>query len=130
MPTPERLARLIADLDHEAFATRQSAMKDLGNLGDLVEPTLRRELSRPQSSLEVRRRLERLLAELTDLTSEQLRWLRTIQTLQLVGSAEATRLLDTLARDAPNRPRAQRRESSPGKNRDAGARRTLIPNWR
>ena len=100
LPAPERLARLIADLDSEAFAARQSAMGELGNFGDLIEPTLRKELGRQQASLEVRRRLERLLAEVTDLTAEQLRWLRAIQALELVGNEEATHLLGALARDA------------------------------
>ena len=102
-PTPERLARLIADLDSDGFSTRQSATSELGKFGDMIDPVLRKELSREQPSLEVRRRLERLLAEVTDLTSEQLRWLRVIQALEVVGSGSATPLLDVLSKDASTR---------------------------
>ena len=47
--TREQVARLIADLDSEDFATRENASKELANLGRLAEQTLRKALEGKQS---------------------------------------------------------------------------------
>ena len=57
---------LIADLDSETFAVRDSAMKELTKLGDAAAPALRDALDKAPSA-EARRRIEGLLAKLDSL---------------------------------------------------------------
>jgi hypothetical protein len=94
---PEKIARLIADLDHEAFAAREEAANQLLKLGDLAEPALRAAL-RAKPSPEVRRRVELLLAELASSRSpELLRGVRGVEALERIGNPEARQVLRTLA---------------------------------
>jgi RNA polymerase sigma factor (sigma-70 family) len=100
-PDHERIARLIADLDSEQFAVRQKASAELEKFGDLAEPALRKKLSAELPSLEVRRRMERLLERLNDdPTADQLRVRRALQALEAIGTPEAQTVLDKLARGA------------------------------
>jgi WD40 repeat protein len=94
-----RVARLVADLDSEDFATREKASRELARLGDLALLGLRAaESSGP--SLEVRRRIEDLLPELEapEPSPERLRALRAVEVLELVGTPEAMRALRAAAR--------------------------------
>jgi len=102
-PEPQRLARLIADLDSDEFAPRQQATEELDKLGELAESAMRKELNGKLPSLELRRRLEQLLEKLTVQTPEQLRWPRAIQAVEWMDTTEATPLLEALAKDAPSR---------------------------
>jgi hypothetical protein len=98
----QRIDKLIADLDSKQFEARERATAELKKLGGLVEPALRKAVvSRPP--LEVRRRVEELLDRLDHriLTSEELRGLRAMETLEHIGDAEARRVLETLARGTP-----------------------------
>jgi WD40 repeat protein len=98
----QRIDKLLADLDSEQFEARERAAAELKKLGDLVEPALRKAIaSRPP--LEVRRRVEDLLDRLDHriLTSEELRGLRAVETLEHIGGAEARRVLEALARGTP-----------------------------
>ncbi len=97
------LTRLIADLDSDAFTAREKAMRELAALGELAIPALRRVQSgRP--SLEVRKRVEGLLAkweEKRPSPAERLRPLRAIEVLQSIDTAEARQFLEALTRGAP-----------------------------
>src|SRR5262249_19063170 len=75
-PSPEKLARLLADLDSSRFRVRNQAFQALQQLGEAVEPALRRELN-GKVSLERRQRLEKLLQELAS-SPERLRIVRTL----------------------------------------------------
>jgi WD40 repeat protein len=101
-PAEGMVERLIARLDSETFAVREEAVRDLQKLGDQAEPFLRRDL-RSAESLELRRRLERLLAPLEEprLSTERLRQRRAVAVLEQIGSPEAEKVLDKLARGAP-----------------------------
>lgn len=97
-----RIARLVADLDGAEFAARQQAARELERLGGLAEPALRQALDgRP--SAEVRRQAERLLANLGGpvRSPEVLRGLRAVEVLEHIGTVEARRELERLAREAP-----------------------------
>ncbi len=94
---PERLAKLLKDLDSDDFAVREKAGRELEKLGDVIRPTLRQTLDRPGLSLELRRRLEALVTSLEELSGARLRQLRAIEVLEMLGTAEAQRLLQTLA---------------------------------
>jgi WD40 repeat protein len=100
----ERLAKLIADLDSDRFAVRESATKALAKLGELAVPALREAL-RDKPSPEVRKRLEELVkvkhVETRTLSAEELRIWRAIDVLERLGTAEARELLKALVAGAP-----------------------------
>ncbi len=79
-PALKRVPALLADLDSDQFAVRVSARRELKTFGPLVEQALRQALA-GKLSVEVRKSLELLLAELYDqpIPAEELRQLRAIQ---------------------------------------------------
>lgn len=91
-PAETKFDALIKDLDSDAFATREEAARQLRVAGAKVEPALRRTLAKAPS-LEMRRRLEGLLAEMPPLvlrlplTGEGLRGVRAIELLERIGNA-------------------------------------------
>jgi hypothetical protein len=103
-PDRERLARLMAELDSNVFAARETAARELQRLGAEAEPALREALQKKPSP-EVRRRLESMLSgpRITRLP-EALRRLRAVQVLERIGSPEAVKLLEGLSRGAPAAP--------------------------
>ena len=96
----ERFARLLADLDSNTFAVREKAAAELDRQGAAVEPLLRQALA-GKPSLEVRRRLEKLLDKLDTGSPDRLRLLRALEALEHAGGAEAKRLFESLAKGAP-----------------------------
>jgi RNA polymerase sigma factor (sigma-70 family) len=98
----KRLAECVKDLGQGKFAERERAMRLLEKLGGTVEPALRKVLESPPS-LEVRRRLEQLLDQLTTTIPppEQLRALRALEVLERLATPEALEILEALARGAP-----------------------------
>ncbi|HEY7424698.1 MAG TPA: sigma-70 family RNA polymerase sigma factor [Gemmataceae bacterium] len=101
-PSTEELRRLLAELDHEQFARRDAAVKRLTELGELAETTLREALQR-KPTLEVRRRIESLLAAPRQLPSaEERRHLRAVRILESIGTPEARQVLETLGEGAPD----------------------------
>jgi Tol biopolymer transport system component len=99
VPDNDKIARLVADLDADNFATRRKAGEALEKLGELADPALRRRLAE-KPSLEVRQRVEQLLAKLEQISPDPLRVLRAVEVLEHIGSPEAKELLETLATGA------------------------------
>lgn len=100
-PDPKAVPQLLADLDNDDFNVRAKATTELEKHGEAVEPDLRRVLT-GKLSLEMRRRVERLLNRLTEApTGEELRTLRAVEVLERVGTAEARQALEALAKGAP-----------------------------
>jgi WD40 repeat protein len=99
---PKYLARLIADLGDEDFKVRTEATEHLESLDGTAEPALRRCLA-DKPNLETRRRVERLLAKLSEPASrpEQLQALRAVEMLERMRSPQATEVLKTLAQGVP-----------------------------
>ena len=99
----KRLARLIADLDSDAFATRQNAMTELEKLSERALPAYRKALE-GKPSLESRRRLDDLQDKAQrawwGVSGERLRSLRAVEALELAGTPEARQVLETLAAGA------------------------------
>jgi RNA polymerase sigma factor (sigma-70 family) len=96
----ERVKRLLADLDSNEFARREAASRELAALGERAEPALRDALN-GNPALELRRRIEQLLAPLdadVNRTPETLRNIRAVCVLEQIGNAEARRVLEQLAR--------------------------------
>jgi hypothetical protein len=101
--TAADIERSIKDLDGATFAVREKATKDLELLEHAAEKALRTAFAEPQTSLEVRRRMERLLerldAPITD--ADRLRELRAIEVLEDIGTPEAKAILEKLATGTP-----------------------------
>ena len=94
----ERLARLIADLDNDAFATRQGASSDLAEAIESAAPALRKALA-DKPTAEVRRSIQALLDGLDPTRDpEQRRRLRAVRLLEEMGGAEARAVLESLSR--------------------------------
>jgi RNA polymerase sigma factor (sigma-70 family) len=99
--SPERLARLVADLDSDSFEMREKAAKELEGLGEVAEAVLRRAREAGPSA-EVRRRAEELLRKLPLTGSgERLRQFRAVEVLEGLATPEARRLLREWGRGAP-----------------------------
>jgi hypothetical protein len=93
------LDKWIGELDSGQFTTRAAASKSLRDSGEPAERALRH-LLKSKSSLEVRKRAEQIIAEIEQgrPSAEELRSWRAIQLLEEIGSAEACRLLQGLAK--------------------------------
>jgi WD40 repeat protein len=95
----KRVRQLITDLDSDEFKVRDSAYRQLAELGNAAVPALREALAR-NPALEVKGRLETLLSRPQNLvhSPEILRRLRAIQVLEQLDSRESRRLLAELAK--------------------------------
>ena len=97
---PGRIAGWVRDLDADDFQVRETAARELEKAGDLAETALRK-AEAETSSLEVRRRVERLLGAVERGTSpDALRQVRAVEVLEHAGTAEARELLEVLSRGA------------------------------
>lgn len=95
----QRIARLIADLDSDAFTVREKAARALEEMGEATEPALRKVLA-GKPSLELRRRVEPMVKKLENWpasSSSALRDWRALEVLEHLGTPEARRLLQHLA---------------------------------
>jgi WD domain, G-beta repeat len=102
-PTAEQLDRLAAELNSDVFTVREQAEQELERLGQGAEPTLRR-LLEGEPSLDLKRRVERLLNKLDrdgNPSGEVLRILRAIEVLEHIGGAEAEKILKGLGEAQP-----------------------------
>jgi WD40 repeat protein len=97
---PQRVAKLLADLDSNAFDVREKATKELQKMGETALSSVHNALA-GQPSLEVRRRLEQLLETLSGSPAEQAFRVRAVEVLEQIGSPEARRLLEMLAGGVP-----------------------------
>jgi RNA polymerase sigma factor (sigma-70 family) len=91
---------LVRNLDADDFATRRSSAAELETMVEEAEPLLRQELEKATSA-EVRAQLERLLRLLETPGPERLRETRALEALELIGTPEARRVLEELAKGAP-----------------------------
>jgi WD40 repeat protein len=99
---PKNLARLLKDLGHDHFPTRDKATRELEQLGEPARQALEKALQ-GKPLLEVRKRAEWLLDKLNnhELTLAELRVIRTVEALEHIGNAEAIKLLEQLAGGTP-----------------------------
>jgi hypothetical protein len=97
-----RVLALITLLDSDEFKTREDAEASLLKHGALTVPAVRRALEGKLPSLEVRRRMERILTQLPveHLQREQERERRALQVLERMNTPESRKLLEELAAGA------------------------------
>jgi RNA polymerase sigma factor (sigma-70 family) len=107
------VANLIARLNDDSFAERDTASRILEGLEEAAEPALRHAL-KASPSAEVRRRAETLLEKLEApvAAGEYLRSLRTIELLEYYATPEAKALLARLADGAPDARRTREAKAS------------------
>jgi WD40 repeat protein len=116
----EVIARLIADLDSERFATREAATRELEKLGPKARPALETVLAE-KPSLEQKMRIRRMLAWLVGfrLPAHER---RALLLLEWAGDAEARRFLGELARGAAESPLTGEAKAVLGRLERAGKR--------
>jgi hypothetical protein len=92
----------VKDLDSEQFGVREKASRALEALGERAYPLLQKTLT-DAPSLEVRKRIERLLGRLNyPLKSPKtIRELRAVEVLEHIGTAQARQVLQKLSLGAP-----------------------------
>jgi hypothetical protein len=95
---PERVARLVKDLDSKRFAAREQATAELEKLGGAAFPALRQALDAGPSR-EVRGRAEKLLQKtrVELLVGDRLRAARMVELLERIGTPEAGQMLRAFA---------------------------------
>jgi hypothetical protein len=100
-----KMTRLIAALNSKHFEERAKAEAELARLREQAKPALRQALDGKDTSLELRRRVERLLERLHGpiASGERLRQLRAVEVLEHVGTAGVP-LLRKIAGGAPQAP--------------------------
>jgi hypothetical protein len=109
----QRIPQLIKQLDSDQFAERQRATSELEQYQELAEPALRKLLTL-QPTLEVRRRVEALLAKWNGrlTTPDLLRGVRAIEVLEHIDTAAARQVLETLATGVPEARLTQEAKAS------------------
>jgi RNA polymerase sigma factor (sigma-70 family) len=105
-PDEKLVVQRIAELDSDDFATRQRAADELSKFGDTIIPALQRTLD-GKPALEVRRRIQQLLDQARDWTTDRLRDHRAIQVLEHIGTPAAKDVLQRLATGAPDTLRTE-----------------------
>src|SRR5262249_8095525 len=95
----KRLAALITDLDHPRFAVREQATRKLLAMAEQAEPALEAALARPDASVELCQRGEKVLHSIRQAPAagEGLRVLRAAEVLERRGGPEAEALLKGVA---------------------------------
>jgi hypothetical protein len=93
--------RAVADLDSSEYLKREKATAELTKYGPAAEAALKKALAGSPSP-ELRRRAKELLEKLqtSTLTAEALQRLRALEVLERLDAAEATPLLEVLAKGA------------------------------
>jgi hypothetical protein len=94
------LAQLVADLDSADSLTRKKAAAALGEMREAAQETLVKAHKRGTSAQE-RRQVEKLLGQLRPRATERLREVRAVQVLEYLGTPDAKRLLEALAKGIP-----------------------------
>jgi RNA polymerase sigma factor (sigma-70 family) len=108
----EQLAQLLKQLDDDRFAVREAAEAGLTDLAEGAAPALRQALD-GKLSAEVRRRVTRLLEQLDEVKMPtQLRSLRAIEVLERMGTPEARKLLEDVAKGVSEARQTQEAKAS------------------
>jgi WD40 repeat protein len=101
----ERIAKLIAELDHDDYDVRERAQAELNKMGSEPLPALRKALA--TAPVEVRRRIVAILegkANGPTLSHEEVQAFRVIEVLERIGGAEVRPLLEKMGSGPPGSP--------------------------
>jgi hypothetical protein len=95
-----RVRRLLTDLNSDRYETRQRAESQLAELGSDIETEIRQAMN-AKPSLEVYRRLERLLRASSPAAPRNVQRTRALEVLEHIATPEAVALLKKLAAGVP-----------------------------
>jgi WD40 repeat protein len=114
--SPEKVAKLITDLNNDKYKVRKDAMTELTRLGRWIEDPLRRALEK-QPVLEMRKRIELILGEINkegglSLQQERLRLERVMGALEQIATPAAKQVLESLAAGAAAEDLREQAEAS------------------
>src|SRR5262249_50316922 len=95
---PQRLARLLEEVDGDPFAVRERATAELERVGLEAEPALHKKLA-DRPSAEARQRIETVLTKLEQraVSGHSLQLIRGLEALEGIGTAESRQALEKLA---------------------------------
>ena len=93
----KRIRQLIEDLDNRRYTVRDKATSELRELGRLAEAELHRALE-SERSLEARRRIQQLLERFAPQSSKEVRFVRLVEVLEILGNEQAKVLLHDLSK--------------------------------
>jgi hypothetical protein len=115
LPEPglERIPSLLSELDSDQFRIRKRATTELEKLGEFAEPALR-QILRQKPSLEVRRRVEKLLYRMEDgaLGKYRMSIVRAVAALEHIAGPQGCKALQELSS-------SQRSDSLPAEAKEA-----------
>ncbi|MBL8821965.1 MAG: WD40 repeat domain-containing protein [Planctomycetia bacterium] len=94
-PTSEQVNAWIEELGHSDFNRREKAFENLAALGKSVEEKLKK--ASKSDSLEWQRRAEKLLQAFQGVDLGHIRDVRAVELLEMIGNAEAKKMLSQLA---------------------------------
>jgi WD40 repeat protein len=99
---PQRVDRLIADLDSDKFPVRHEATKALEEIGEPAVSLLKQSAAKPPSE-EMRRRIDHLLRHIAAgiLHPSTLRTLRALEVLEAIGTPDAISVIEKIAAGTP-----------------------------
>jgi hypothetical protein len=120
----ERIALLIADLGAKQFNTRNAAMGALGELEEIARPALAGALQE-NPPLEVKRRIEKLLAALEAPTPPALQISRAVMAMELNGSNAARKLLHEWSEGTPGLRLTEESRAALARNRSSSSGETV-----
>jgi len=106
---PARVAKLIQQLGDDQFAVRQQAYRDLAELGSTIEPLLEEAMNQAKSA-EIQASLRRLLQSWKTAqppSAAEMREVRAVKVLGLVGGPKAGAVLNRLASEPAGGVRAR-----------------------
>jgi len=108
LPPTARIIRLIADLDHPRYPTREQATRELMMIGEQAVEALR-ETRKGKVSAEQTARIDGLLSKLAGPrpSSDRLRASRAMATLELIGGPKARAILEEVVKSPSGAPRTQ-----------------------
>jgi WD40 repeat protein len=119
----DAIAKLIAALDDDRFDVREAAQKDLLALGKSAEEPLKKALA-AKPSAEVKRAIEYLLDKLKDKgqgpPADLVRALRAVEVLEDLGTPEAKKVLEELAKGGADAPQTAAAKEALGRLERAG----------
>jgi WD40 repeat protein len=100
---PSRLSQLLKDLESEDFTTREDAAAELGKLGPIAAPSLRKFKAEAEAA-DTKKRVDLILGKQINnlVTVEELLWSRALEVLEYAGTAPARELLQAYADGEPS----------------------------
>ncbi|HYV35937.1 MAG TPA: hypothetical protein VE988_09555, partial [Gemmataceae bacterium] len=110
-PDSPKIQAWLEDLQSTKYAVREKATKELELQAELAEPLLRKALE-TKPDLEMRRRVELLLSKLTQTVISTEKLIRAVEILEILGNAEATQLLQRLAKGFPGHRQTREAQES------------------